>query len=239
MGALAATAEVRALGDLRDELTLLLSSDRSSYYIGEPVRLTLTARNHSDQAIKGYSGLDQEGHVNLFYRGVGEQFRLLRRRRETPHNVVSSPWMLGSFEERGSTAIILLDQSATRLLLDHPGEYEFYVEAHHSPTQRDRVVRSETIRLGMSPPPQSHRRAYDEYIARGLGRLVAGVAPISDAEASRSAMAFLDKYPSGPYSDHVRAGLVTFLRFRMTRHLASSEEEDLYRQLRREQASPR
>jgi len=216
--------------------TISLGSDRSAYYIGEPVRLTLTITNVSDENMSGHFRLGpQNKRMAIYYRVIGERFQQLPRRQiNTTRDVVVSPMRLGPNEERKSEALVLLDGTSTRFLLDQAGNYEFYAEGQPWRAQPTDVVRSGTIQVRIEPPPDRDKEAYAEYIEKALARVVEGLILPSDYVSTEDAAAFLDRYPSSAYSQHVRKGLVQILRYRVVNNRAKPEEKALYQRLRAE-----
>jgi hypothetical protein len=52
---------------------MTLSAERSTYYLGEPVRLTVVIRNESDESLAGFFGV-ASGKAEVHYRRRGLPF---------------------------------------------------------------------------------------------------------------------------------------------------------------------
>jgi hypothetical protein len=223
-------------------VTLSISTDRADYYVGEPVRLRLTVRNESDRAVEGYfQFVSLEGRLVVKYRRVGQAFASFGGRRQRPRtlegvNVQQAPMKVGARQEGEASAAIAQDWSTGRLVLEQPGDYEFYVECRPWPDDSGAILRSDLALVRVVAAPDSQKDAFAEYVASGLPVIVQAwpFPPLLNHESIAQAAAFLDHHPIGPYSDHVRWALTAGLQHRVLRRRASAEERELYEKLKAE-----
>src|SRR5262245_26137897 len=87
-------AAARAERAFFDQVSLSLTLDRDSYYVGEPVRLRVTMRNIGSKVVRGYLDVVPFAETSeIYYRRKGEAFR--RFKVAFPHaeevNVQSAP----------------------------------------------------------------------------------------------------------------------------------------------------
>ena len=121
---------------------LTLSTDEAIYYVGEPIRFVLVASNDGDVPLRGYFDLvPTHDQVTIYYRKGSGSFRELFRRqtlqRQEPDTIRIAP-QIEPGRERTSELVLAWNPEAPGLLLDEPGDFEFYVacrmlgEAHHA-----------------------------------------------------------------------------------------------------------
>jgi hypothetical protein len=228
-----------SLGDIR----LRLDADRSTYYLGEPVRLTLKVRNEGDEGVWGGFGLTWgTAEADVLYRVVGGRFAPLVERRaadRTPDgtyiDAISLPMILRPDEERTMDATLGLVPETGRFLLDHPGKYELKLVCR--PRLRvlpALVMETNVVRFTIEAPPAAAEAAFADYQRDGL--LLLAQAPLAaqyyDPQVIRKATEFLARHRHSVYAQHVRKGLLELLRLRRGTAETSATERQLYDDLR-------
>jgi hypothetical protein len=234
-----ASGQAQALSDV----SVSLSADGSAYYVGEPIRLSLTVRNDSDRPVSGYFHLIPANEsTRILVRRSGQSFgeldfwkpdaqteKLLQR-----VDYVRLPAMLAAKQEsRNEMNLITLPRSAA-LALDAPGDYEIYVECTLKLEGQETSLRSGVVRVRIAVPHAEQQQALSEYLGKGLPTLLAYwpfAAPLSP-QLTADADAFLDHHPSGAYSDHVRKAFVRALRQHIQQKRASPKDVDIYDKLK-------
>ena len=213
---------------------LSLTTDRSAYYVGESIRVALTAKNETEETTTGYFQLAfRNERLSLYYRRVGDGFRVVPRERiARVDDAVLAPMPIGPQQEGMSKTVVLLDHAKSGFLLDRVGDYEFYAEGRPWWDKPATVIRSDVVRVSVEQPPDRHKDSLAEYVEGGLGRVVEGTSDAYDPVVIADAAAFLDRFPAGPYFDHVRTGLRRILRYRVVQGRASPTETQLYERLR-------
>lgn len=247
------TAAARAEDD--HDVVLSLSAERPDYYIGEPLRLSLTVKNQSDHDVYGFFRLwPPDERVTVFYRRAGEPFRALGRvgpdssseKLLNEVDVVSLPAKVSPRQEKRTEMQVVLDPATRQIVLGAAGDYEFLVECRlwSSPGTGTSagVVRSDVAHVHVASPSDEDRAALAEFLAKDLAHLVETwpfPPPLQDASIA-SAAAYLDRHPRGPYSERVREALLRGLHHRVLRREASERDKALYERMRAEREdSPR
>ena len=234
---------------LRDQVTLALTSDRSGYYVKEPISLKLTLRNAAGRPVVGMFlvGL-LSPKVELRYRRNGESFKRFPYPGEV--NYFAPPETLEPDGEITDEMLLGYDPARQEFLLPAPGQYEFqaiYADAH--PAEASGLVESNILTIeAQMPPAREHDalRSYSTDLARvaqfdptwatAANRALAlagwGVSVATMMRAAR----FLDDYPDSAYAPRIRNGLMWALENRLGRSPGSVtvEEKALYERLKGE-----
>jgi hypothetical protein len=233
---------------LSERAELKLSADRASYYVKEPITLTLTFRSLSTTPVKGHFALEPSmGFAEIWYRRADQPFSrfqypsrpdvviaggLVRR---NIREYVVSPKEMKPGEEIVHTAILAFDAAASRFPLSEPGRYEFKVVYQDVPKEATAVVDSNVIVIDAQPAPASQGEAADEYSAE-LAQLTQ-FAPThlhnaEDAQSIAHAARFLERHPDSVYAEPLREGAKGTLHRKIGGKQASSDEVALYDKLR-------
>jgi len=231
---LGATSDVRPrhVRTLCEQVTLSLASDRDTYYVGEPVSLTLTLKNIQGQPVQGCFAINPLApKTELRYRSQGSSFLVFAypgRR----GGYVDVPHTLGSEEEVSGTATLAFDSVRQAPVLDQLGRYEFQVVYDDIPSDRNARLASNILVIDVQPAPDSEREALAEYSSElaALAQFEARWSYVSPAVMRRAAE-FADRFPASLYAHHVRNGQRRALRDRIVRNRASKEDKELYEKL--------
>ena len=246
----AAGSPAAATDDDQHDFVLTLATERSDYYVGEPLRLGLTIKSESDHDIYGFFRLwPPDDRTTVLYRRAGEPFRALGRvksdaQSETVLNevdVVTLPMKLAPKQEKRTERQIVLDPATGQVILEAAGDYEFAVECRlWSAKGSGKIVRSDTAVVHVTAPTDAEREALSEFLAKGLAGLVEvwPFPPVLQSGSIANAAAFLDHHPRGRYSDKVRDALVRGLRHRVLRSEANEHEKALYEKMKAERDEP-
>jgi hypothetical protein len=230
------------------EVTLRLSSNRTTYYVGEPLQLTLTVRNDGSDGAWGYLTLADE-ETEIEYRRSGKGFtRFGQSRSEAPSSrflpltAGRFPLVLKPGEEARSQIVLVEDPPfGGQLVLGQPGTYEFRVVCRPRPRSAERLMmESDVLQVRVEAPPVGQEEVLADYVRSNLPPFVwaaEGLLP-RDPTALKRAAEFIDRHPSGPYSQHVREALLKALRFRVRREKPTEEERQLFDRLRADAPSP-
>jgi hypothetical protein len=247
----ACTTSVTRAEDTHD-VTLSLSAERSDYYAGEPLRLSLTIKNESDHDVYGFFRLWPPDEENaILYRRAGEPFRPLGRSRRDPAtekllnevDLVSLPMKVPPRQEKRSEIQVVLDPATRQVVLGVPGDYEFVVESRlwsSAGTHRGARLRSDVARVHVASATDDDRALLAEFLDKDLATLVETwpFPPRLDESSIVNAAAFLDRHPRGSYSDKLRQALVKGLHYRVVREQASEGDKALYERMRAEGDDP-
>jgi hypothetical protein len=220
-----------------EQVALSLASDRSSYYVREPIRLKLTLKNVQGKPVHGFfiaNPLSPKAEIR--YRRIGSSFGVF------PYpgrkgGYVDSPAMLRPEEELTGEETLTFDSTRQAFVLDEPGEYEFQVIYRDAPQEPNALLESAVLAVQVQPAPDSERGALAAY-SKDLA-ILAQFNPrwtYVSPEVIHLAVEFLDRFPSSPYAHSVRSGLHGALRQRVTRNRATNQEQQLYEKLEREMA---
>lgn len=236
-GGVAAVTQAQPLMERLAHVTLTLTTDRSIYCVGEPIRFTLMVRNHGSENVSGYFRMNGE-ESDVYYRKAPGPFVKLsaptQPSRPEPDRV-SLPLLLKPEEERQSQRVLTLNPITGGLLLEEPGDYDFKILSYpRRPLfDEERVIETSVVRVRVEAPPAGQDEALSAYRKDGLASLVQvpyGYAVYEPAVLKRAAE-FLGRYPHGPYGQHVRRALTEALRFKVVRHEATKDERGLYERL--------
>jgi hypothetical protein len=231
---LAATPDVRTryAKPLSDQATLSLTSDRETYYVGEPISLTMTMKNTGARPLQGFFAINPLApKTQLRYRKEGASFNVFpypgRR-----GGYVDVPQTLGPEEEKSGTATLAFDPGRQVPLLEHPGHYEFQVTYDDIPSDANSRIESNILAVDVQQTPDNEREALAAYSNElaGLAQFEARWSYASP-ELVKRAVEFADRFPSSLYAQHVRNGLRRALRDRIVRNRASKGEKELYEKL--------
>lgn len=234
---LVGTVYAAALGE-SDGVSLSLTTDRRQYSIGEPIRVTLLVTNNTDAPVYGWFYLGQQsGRIAILYRRTGEaSFHSFREFGEPVGpdgtKAVWARMRIDANSTERSDVRVLVDPITGKLLLQEPGEYEFVVHCRPWFENPVEVMKSDRVLVRVEPPPDVHREALADYLAKDLPPLVEPwPIPALDIETFRRAMAFLERYPTSLYAPHVKNALLRGIGHRKGRKVATPEETEVLRRL--------
>jgi hypothetical protein len=220
---------------LGEQVTLTLTSDQSSYYVREPIRLKLTLRNVQAKPVHGFFMIGPlSPKAELRYRKADSDFAAF------PYpgrkgGYVETPVVLKPEEELTGEVTLTFDHARQSFLLAEPGGYEFQVVYRDAPQMANAVITSNVLAVEVQPAPEEEREALASY-SKDLA-LLAQFDPrwsYVSPEMTRQAAGFLERFPRSPYAHHIRSGLHGALRDRVVRNRAMKEERALYEKLQAE-----
>jgi hypothetical protein len=224
-------------GTVRDSVGLTVSTDRTTYHVGEPVRLTVLAINNGDTPVRGFF-INRPYHdtVEIRYRRVDRPFSrfatALKHSEEI--KVLRAPMILNPGHEAKSEFVLSFDATARRFVLDEPGDYEFQVSYRAEPADPTTLLVSNVASVGVSTPPNKQGGAFRQYSTAEIG-LLAQYDPLSSSDVDptvvQSVAELIDKYPSSPYAEAARKGLLGALRQKLLRNQATEAERAVYDRL--------
>jgi hypothetical protein len=228
--------EARVSRDVR----LVLTTEKDSYLVGEPVTITATFENHSKDAThRGFFGVS--GNSPVFYLTYGPPGgpKLTFRRRTPITETVEwlSPWLqLGPGTTRSSTIVLSYDDVNARQVLAAPGIVEF--RAVYNPSQgKTPTLLSEPIKVSVEEPSGHDRQAMASFTP-ALARL-AQYDPAIDMpvtpELVERAWQFHERNPHSALSVPVTAGLRRALGQQRDRNKATPRMLQVLRSLEAEQ----
>lgn len=235
------------LSQIAEAVELRLVSDRGTYYVGEPVRLTLTIENRSETPVFGYLWLQPYLPKNLrssallYCRGDDACVEFLGR---IPNvelielNVSPRPLAPGSQEQSRFAAA--LNPENQHLVLDVPGDYEFRWVTwgiHECDGVSTRVRGKE---LGASafvrvlPVPKEEHEAFEYYSKNQLGELAQFDRAYSKErpEWRVTARTMLERYPNSIYAAAIHGGFLDVLEIAALQGRVTPEERGLLADLR-------
>jgi len=223
-------------------VSLELSADRGSYYVGEPVRLKLRVRNLAPDAWIGFFDMSPRDyrHTVISYRSPGgalTRFKVLSDQDEAraqAREVRFPPVLLEAEGEYASTVTLVFAADANRLLFDRPGDYAFMVALHAAHRHPEHVLESNIVSVRVEPVPRDESAAFAEYQTKGLAFIVPSAALIlgHDKEAIRGAGEFVEHHPRSIYARPVRGSLLRSLRAQVLQNRATDEQKALFDRLK-------
>ncbi|RMD65988.1 hypothetical protein D6833_02105 [Candidatus Parcubacteria bacterium] len=221
-------------------MSFVISTDRSSYYVLEPVRVALILRNESADPIRGHFLPNLEiGNLDIFYRRQGGEFvKYSCARQARPPDVILLPKTLQPQQEVKEEEILVFDTRRGQYILEEPGIYEFKAIYRDSPSDSPNArLESNILRVKVEPAPGNEREALKLYEDEGLARLIQHD-PYSE-EALDQAVQFLETYHYSVYAPSVRSGLVWGLGRKVHSQRATRAERELYETLWAEEVQER
>lgn len=224
-----------------------LTTDRDSYYVGEPVRLTLTVTNTGDAPVVGYMLLQPYLPAAL------RTSRLLYRREDEAmaeflgqipggeeRCMVVVPTQLPPGKRQRSEFVVAVNPMTQQFVLDAPGNYEFRWTTwgiHDRPGASTRARGPELSAVAVIrvlPVPPSERKPFEFYVENKLGELAQLdlAYGVNKEELRLAGKAMRRHYPHSAYADAIQGGLLTSLESVARQGRASAEEQELIAELR-------
>lgn len=228
--------EVRGYEEpLANRLTLSISTDATSYYVGQPIQIQMVLRNEGDEPIRGNFSLELYcAYFRTYYRRIPEAFRELLRLDPNripepggthavlyPNTGVTAKTLKGR-GERTRQVTHAFDPTIWRAVLDQPGEYEFRVVYQDLEGDPNTVLTSDSVRIKVEAPSGREEDALAAYSKGELAALAQydqSDSPDLSSQITANARRFLENYSDSVYAAHVRNGLFLMLRGRVERRL--------------------
>lgn len=236
------TAANASAGAAVPRLTITLSANRLSYFVGEPVGLTVRIKNDGDAPVKTFVGISPPKNEIYYRRGDGPPRSLSPYRYEKARKrllldeirLLQLPTRVKAGEElTDPPAILVLDPESEEWIFGQPGDYDFWVVCHPSAGDPPFELKSNVVTVQVEEPPAAHRAAFEAYRAGQLARVIdSPMSFATDKEMVKTAQDFLAQYPSGPYSEPLQVAFIHLLGQRARDGHATREEQDLLARLK-------
>src|SRR5574341_41589 len=159
-------------GQARD-VSLTLSTDRGTYFVGEPVWLRGTVRNEGSERSAGYFALAaSEQRTFIFYSRQGSPRHRFRTRRlhEELMRFVPAFIRLDPGNAHISHVVMAYDPERQALVLDQPGQYDFQISCRCFRAEQT-MLESNIVTVHVVDPPAGERGAFREYAQHELAQL--------------------------------------------------------------------
>jgi hypothetical protein len=194
-----------------------LSAEKTTYWIAEPVNLSLKLFNDQSKPIKGYFNIGLVGRGKVYYRKVGGEFT-----RYYPHWLhifvsgygIELPIVISGHGKEEAAARLFYNSVRKEFVLAGPGEYEFKATFYFTPRQgKEREYESNIVRVKVVEPPEEERAALAALSDPVLASFVEGdlqLDVVEDAEVeagAEKAARFLEKYSGSIYAPLVEEQL--------------------------------
>lgn len=227
----------RHVSPLKDLVTLNLSADRQTYYRGERMRLSLTARNVSASAVSGHFALNPRlGAVRVLYRMKGGEFVQLRCFLEPPGSFALGHRTLAvddEYTERFDVAVATLVPFT--FLLERTGTYELQALHDDAPKGPNGEIASNVLYVDVVGAPPEEREAQAAYtpVLAYLAQVPTGSSAFVTPETMAEAAVFIDRYRQSRYAGPVKEGLFKWLQVQVRTQRASADAVALYEKFMR------
>lgn len=216
---------------------LSISTDRSTYYVGEPLSLDIEIENNGSEPVVGYFSISTHTpHVRIQYRRRDEPFKDFRVQRLHAEEVfvVQSPVRLPGGRGRSGRIVMSINPQDDRFVLADPGEYEIRV-LYSDPGMSGRSLESNTVAVTATSTPPHEAAAARQY--SGVLAQLAQFDPVTTLEPDDTTISearrLIEDYPQSAYARAVREGLLRALGQQVRR--GRKEHLDLYKKLKLEQ----
>jgi hypothetical protein len=219
---------------LRDRVALTVTSDRSSYYVGETVRLTLTLQNVSDAPVLG--AFTPEVKSAVYYRRGSAPFQLLAHLFQHRGFPISRLMTLDPDAKLGAEVKIAYDPTSQLPLLNEQGEYEFRAR-YYDMAGANGLLESNVLRVFVADVLSDQREALAAY-RQGLAFFAEFHPALHNATPAQiqAAADFLERFRGSLYWKDVLEGLWAAVGERVQAKVASESEEALLKKIREEWA---
>jgi hypothetical protein len=194
-----------------------LSVDNTTYYVGQPVELTVTLYNDRDKAIKGYYQLGLVfKNLQVYHRRVGAEFV-----RYFPQwlqiigmgDFITLPVEIPAGGNRQGKIRLFYNTYYKQFVLPELGECEFKATFKLLQSGENRIYESNVVRVKVVEPPEEEREALamlrDPELARFIeGDLRIGLTEDEKVEVgAEKAVVFMKQHPHSMYAPMVKEQL--------------------------------
>jgi hypothetical protein len=231
--------------ELRDQpLEFVLTAEKSTYFVYEPVIFDMTFINKGQQPIQAdFYFLDfRNKQLTLFYRKNGSGFKryyseLIRKARNA--NIVTLRWdTLEPSDQVSMKEMVLFDidpsmRKEGKFVLDEPGEYEFQASSLYLFEGTWREIKSNILRITVVDSQEQEQEALTWWKDKDLAIVVQG--DDSSAERIKKLRVFLQQFPQSLYATAVRTSserLKSHLAQKAKEKKLTEDEKELYELLR-------
>jgi hypothetical protein len=232
---------------------LSLKTDKACYFVGEPVTMTLTARNSGHTSIYGPSRFDPSTTKDCCpirlalceaRRGCGEVILPSDPNNELILREIDDAELGGGRSRPPSSVTVTLNGSA-QALFSTPGRYRlrlehggFRVEPAYPPKSPHVLIPAESAAFSVVAPPPSENEALTQYLRPAILRVTQfrpGVYKPLRAGDVEAALAFLRGHPNSLYAKPVVEALKALLPLRVMRRDATDKEREAHEMFKRKQ----
>jgi hypothetical protein len=201
-----------------EHLTVELATDSNRHVVGQPVDLTYTLRNPTDEAV-GCSRCVSVGCNNVeiwrqYEGGQPTRFVSSRIHFVRAFNVYPGHGSLGPGESRAETEHLLFGSRSGGLVLAKPGEYKFwatcYVDSDKPAPHKARLT-SNVVSITVLRVPSEERSAFRAWSDPELLDFVQGNTDAVSLEETlagmRKAARFVREHPQSRFREEARRGI--------------------------------
>jgi hypothetical protein len=220
----------------KGRLKLELAAAQPAQFVGEPVDLTFTLTNVSDEVVKGSlcMGLGLY-NPEVWYRAKGaEKFMLYVGNFPAAADYLCPPEELAPHAGKSQAGRLLYAVNPGSLVLREPGAYEFQARFKLNDGYGT-TLESNVVSVEVRTPPDSEKGMLAQWSDPELLDFVqgnVGYATKSKREAGlRKAAKFLEEHEGSVYAAAARQGLLDYLEPRARAKRLTDEEQAIYERL--------
>jgi hypothetical protein len=225
-----------------DEPTeFILSANKSTYTVCEPIRLTFTFTNHNEKPIVGHFGLGFDyDQLEVYYRrddGESRRYHSLRIERARTVDLIYKKMTILPGESISREEILLYDTGAEQFLFSAPGTYEFKAIHRYVLSDPSKVITSNILQVSVIPlPTQESKEMLASWKDTDMAKFVQGDDEVFGYDltkrGSEKAKEFLDRYRASVYAEYVRERALRYLEKRKKQGMLTEDEKAWYESLR-------
>lgn len=232
---------------------LTLTTDKTCYFVGQPVAITLGVQNTGDRAVFGPRILDPSAAseccpVTLALCESGHPCSEVavtpQRDREWTHMEVDHAELVAGDSRPPSTVTLALN-GRSRPLISSVGRYRLRIqhggyrsEPGYPPKPSHNTIDVQSNEISVVAPPLNEREALSRYLHPANLRVAqfrTGVYKPLEAGDVHVALEFLRKHPNSLYARPVIEGLKVALPLRVMDKNATDEEREAYEVFKRKE----
>jgi hypothetical protein len=219
---------------LRDRVALALTSERSTYYVGEVVHLRVSLHNFSSEAVLGAFTLPPVvGKTRVLYQRDDAPFAELSHL-DARHDSFQEIVRLAPDQTISHDFVVAYNGAPEALLFSEAGDYRFMVRYRDLDGPNALLV-SEPLGVTVVNAPADQEAALAAY-RQGLA-FFAQPFPRHRGPSTaqiQAAAQFLESWPESLYSAGVRNGLYAALNDRVVAGIANEAERALFKKINAE-----
>jgi len=226
----------RHLTPLRDSVKLTLTTDRDSYYPGEPFSIRVVATNMSDQPVEGYFTFSTvTGDAELLHAGPGSVLHpisgLIHHTEQGPLRSRGGREILQPGKSSAGTLVVSVTDPWKRppnvgdAILNGIGTHSFKFR-YADTREPNGVLESEVIRVEVVSPPEEEAAAAAAYTPSFgyIAQLDWGEGFLS-LPVQAAAEEFIRNFPNSRYTPRLKSGLRNWLEYRRRADDWTNDEE--------------
>jgi hypothetical protein len=227
--------------------SFILSTEKSTYAVGEPIKLTFTFTNEREAPIRGYfSATFDNSELKVYYRKDGGPFIPYYSRRmeiaETAdmfylpipipaHGQISHSELL-LYDIKTELLLPIHKQVSEKWIFDQPGEYEFQAKFWLRPLKKGdyKVLESNIVRVTVIKPSKVDEEALALWKDKDIALAIQGDGFTPKAIDKLSI--FLERFPTSSYTSYARERSIGYLTEKAKQGQLTAKEKTLYESLR-------